>query len=73
MGDIQTDIKDGAGVSIVSGVHNLTDITVAESINTKDAAVIVAQIKASKYDDVAREIELCYNYGIRILGVIIIE
>ena len=73
VGNIQTDIKDGAGVSIVSGVHNLTDITVAKSINTKDAAVIVAQIKVSKYDDVAREIELCYNYGIRILGVIIIE
>lgn len=73
VGDIQTDIKDEAGVSIVSGVHNLTDITVAESVNAKDAAVIVAQIKASKFEDVAREIELCYNYGVRILGAIIIE
>ena len=66
-------LENITNISVFTGNNIFTDITAAESIKSSDAVVLIEQIGVTRYEDVAREVELCYNYGIKLLGVVIIE
>ena len=51
----------------------LTNPDVIDEIVTSDGVVLFERIGKSLYDDIAREIELCNNYGVLVIGAVIIK
>lgn len=51
----------------------LDDPKVLEEIVNSDGVMLFEKIGKSKYEDIAKEIERCKNFGVKILGAIVVE
>ena len=51
----------------------LDDSKVLEEIVNSDGVMLFEKIGKSKYEDIAKEIERCKNFGVKILGAIVVE
>ena len=51
----------------------LDDPEVLEEIVNSDGVILFEKIGKSKYEDIAKEIERCKNFGVKILGAVVVE
>ncbi len=58
-------------LSVTLGGNVLVDAGTVEKVTDSNAVVLFEKIGSSLYDDIAKEIELCKNYGIKILGTVV--
>ena len=65
--------KNYGALTVASGKSILTDPSSLASLAESEAVIFVEKLKASKYDDIAKEIEIAKNYGVKILGAVIME
>ncbi len=67
-------IKTGAGdITVDSGESILVNPASLEKLSAVDGVIFVEKLKASKYEDIARELEIVKNYGIKVLGIVVLE
>ena len=64
---------EGKDLSVVAKGSMLTDPSVIDEIVSSDGVILFEKIGKSLYEDIAREIELCNNYGVPILGTVVIR
>ena len=74
----RNDIKDSivAGEqleSVKAGTSAVNDAVSMKELSESDAVVLVERIDFSSYDDIAREIELCSKFGVKILGAVVVR
>ena len=60
-------------LSVTLGGNVLVDKDTVEKVTDSNAVVLFEKIGSSLYDDIAKEIELCKNYGIKILGTVVMK
>ena len=60
-------------LSVTLGGNVLVDAGTVEKVTDSKAVVLFEKIGCSLYDDIAKEIELCKNYGIKILGTVVMK
>lgn len=60
-------------ITVDSGNSFLIDPASLEKMSQADGVMFVEKLKISKYDDIARELEIAKNYGIKNLGVVVLE
>ncbi|MBP3199836.1 MAG: hypothetical protein J6N21_22965 [Butyrivibrio sp.] len=58
-------------LSVTLGGNVLVDAGTVEKVTDSKAVVLFEKIGCSLYDDIAKEIEFCKNYGIKILGTVV--
>ena len=67
-------IQTGAGdITVDSGESILVNPASLEKLSAADGVIFVEKLKASKYEDIARELEIVKNYGIKVLGIVVLE
>ncbi len=71
------DIKDNMilekGIKTIKiGSSALNDSKTMKELSESDAVVLVERVGYSSYDDIAREIELCNKFEIKILGAVVV-
>ena len=64
---------EGKEISVIAGGSMLTDPSVIDEIVTSDGVILFEKIGKSLYEDIAREIELCNNYGVQVFGTVVIK
>ena len=64
-------INGSASVTTCNSI--LSDSKVLDTVIESDGVVLFEQIGISRYENIAREIELCDNFGIKIIGVVVIK
>lgn len=64
---------EGKEISVIAGGSMLTDPSVIDEIVTSDGVILFEKIGKSLYEDIAREIELCNNYGVPVVGTVVIK
>ena len=64
---------EGKEISVIAGGSMLTDPSVIDEIVTSDGVILFEKIGKSLYEDIAREIELCNNYGVPVIGTVVIK
>ncbi len=64
---------EGKEISVIAGGSMLTDPSVIDEIVTSDGVILFEKIGKSLYEDIAREIELCNNYGVQVVGAVVIK
>ncbi len=62
-------------VDITANASNniLEDPTALDSIVDSDGVILFEKIGRSKYDDIARELEICNSLGVKVLGAVVTE
>ena len=58
-------------VQIEKGLSLISDSETLDKVIASDGVVLVETIRKSRYEDIEKEIELCKNYNIKILGTVI--
>ncbi len=61
------------GPVLETGRSPLFDPRSLENLSASDAVVFVEKIGTSRYEDMAKLIELCQNYNIKILGAVVVD
>ncbi len=51
----------------------LTDPSSLRSLADSDGVIFIEKLKTSRYEDIAKEIEIAKNYGTQILGFVVVE
>lgn len=64
---------DGKELSVLSMESMLIDPIAIDEMVASDGVVLFERIGKSFYEDIAREIELCKNLGVQIIGTVIIK
>ncbi|MBO4458992.1 MAG: hypothetical protein J5802_14895 [Butyrivibrio sp.] len=60
-------------MSVRTSDYMLDDPDVLDSIVNSDGVILFERIGHSKYEDIAKEIERCNNFGVKILGAVVVE
>ncbi|MBP3199835.1 MAG: hypothetical protein J6N21_22960 [Butyrivibrio sp.] len=71
--DKMSSMFEGKDISVIAGGSMFTDPAVIDEIVTSDGVILFEKIGKSFYEDIAREIELCNNYGVPIMGTVVIK
>lgn len=72
--DIKDNIELGKGIKTVKvGLSAFNDSKSMKELSEADAAVLVERIGLSSYEDIAREIELCNKFEVKILGAVVVR
>ncbi|WP_026659865.1 hypothetical protein [Butyrivibrio sp. AC2005] len=74
----RNDIRDGilsvdSLKSVKAGTSAVNDAVSMKDLAESDAAVLVERIGFSAYEDIAKEIELCNKFGVKILGAVVVR
>ena len=74
----RNDIRDGIVnvdnlKSVKAGTSAVNDAVSMKDLAESDAAVLVERIGFSAYEDIAKEIELCNKFGVKILGAVVVR
>ena len=65
--------KNYSDLIIDNGDSALTDPVSLSSLADADAVIIIEKLRKSKYDDIAKEIEIAKNYEVKVLGAVMVE
>lgn len=60
-------------LNVESGRSVLTDPSSLAKLAGTEGVVIVEKLKASRYEDIAKELELAKSYGVSVLGCVVVE
>ena len=60
-------------LSIESGKSVLTDPSSLAKFAESDGVVLIEKLRISKYEDITKELEFARNYGVTVLGCVIVE
>ncbi len=58
---------------VKDGTSAVNDAVSMKELSESDAVVLVERIGYSAYDDIAKEIELCNKFGVKIIGAVIVS
>lgn len=64
---------NGKEILVSAGKSILTDSEAVEEITNSDGIILCEKIGKSHYESIFREIELCNNYGVTIIGAVVIK
>ncbi|WP_026510191.1 hypothetical protein [Butyrivibrio sp. LC3010] len=59
--------------SVKAGSSAVNDAVSMKDLSDSDAVVLVEKIDKSRFEDVAREVELCKKFGVNILGAVVVR
>ncbi len=71
--ELNKNAQKNTGLTLETGHSPLFDPRSLESLSGMDAVVLVERIGVSRYDDIAKLIELCHKYDINIFGSVVID
>ena len=60
-------------LSVECGNSVLTDPASLAKLAESDGVIMVEKLRTSKYEDIAKELELAKNYGVKVLGCVVVE
>ena len=60
-------------ITAIASNSILDDPTVLDTIVDSDGVILFEKIGQSKYDDIARELEICNSLGVKVLGAVVTE
>ena len=59
--------------NLTKGASVITDAAALKSLSESDGVVLVEKIQDSKISDIGRELELCKQYGIDVIGAVVVR
>ncbi|WP_035765221.1 hypothetical protein [Butyrivibrio sp. NC2002] len=62
----------GESIKIIKEGSIISDSDSVEAVTNSDAVILIEKIGLSKYEDIARELELCRVLGTKVLGVVVV-
>ncbi|WP_024867325.1 hypothetical protein [Butyrivibrio sp. FCS014] len=71
---IKNEVQKGASANNMDVVNCRSILKLSSAVEeaaNSDAIMLVEKVGISKYDDIAKELELCNNLGIKVLGAIV--
>ena len=60
-------------LSVECGNSVLIDPASLAKLAESDGVIMVEKLRTSKYEDIAKELELAKNYGVKVLGCVVVE
>ena len=60
-------------LSVESGKSVLTDPSSLSKFAESEGVIMVEKLRTSRYEDIAKELELAKSYGVKILGCVVVE
>ncbi|MBP3806467.1 MAG: hypothetical protein J6I76_21685 [Oribacterium sp.] len=60
-------------LNVECGKSVLTDPSSLAKLAESDGIIMVEKLRTSKYEDIAKELELAKNYGVKVLGCVVVE
>ncbi len=59
--------------SVKAGSSAVNDAVSMQELSDSDAVVLVEMVGKSRFEDIAREVELCKKFGVKILGAVVVR
>ena len=60
-------------LNVECGKSVLTDPSSLAKLAESDSIIMVEKLRTSKYEDIAKELELAKSYGVKVLGCVVVE
>ena len=60
-------------LNVESGKSVLTDPSSLAKLAESNGVILIEKLRTSKFEDIAKELELAKNYGVTVLGCVIVE
>ncbi|MBO4458991.1 MAG: hypothetical protein J5802_14890 [Butyrivibrio sp.] len=71
---IANDIRSKNSIKSCEACNDvINSIADMETMSESDAVVLVEKKNSSRYEDIAKELELCNKYGVKVLGAVIMD
>lgn len=65
--------KNYSGLGVDSGKSVLTDPSSLARLAESEGVVMIEKLRTSKYEDIAKELELAKSYGVKVLGCVVVD
>ena len=70
---VETVNQNYSEINVECGKSVLTDPSSLAKLAESDGAIMVERLRISKYEDIAKELELAKSYGVKVLGCVVVD